>query len=81
MPLQVRPIAISMSVLFFFGISFIGWISGLSPFVCCKRALAGAVLAYITGTLAVKAINAVLMSALITKRINEDKEEDSGIRD
>lgn len=70
-----------MSVLFFFGISFIGWISGLSPFVCCKRALAGAVLAYITGTLAVKAINAVLMSALITKRINEDKEEDSGIRD
>lgn len=78
MPLHVRSIAISIAVMCFFLLSLIAWISGLSPFICCKRALIGAVLAYIAGTWAVKAINAILINAMITKQMNQQEKEDSG---
>ena len=81
MLLHVRSIAISIAVICFFGISLIGWLSDLSPFTCCKRALAGAVFAYVATALAVKAINAILMNAMITKQMNQQKERDSGGRD
>ncbi len=74
MPLHVRSIAVTVAVICFFVLSFICWISGLSPFVCCKRALIGAMLAYITGAWAVKAINAILMNAIITNQMNQEKE-------
>lgn len=80
MLLNARSIGVGIAVVFFFGISLIGWISGISPFTCCKRALAGAFLAYIAGTLAVKAINAILMNAMITSRTNQKKEKGSGGR-
>lgn len=78
MPLHIRSISVSITVICFFGISLIGWISGLSPFTCCKRALLGAVLAYIAGVWAVKAINAILISAMITNQMNQQKEKNSG---
>jgi len=81
MPLHVRSIAISAAVICFFGISLIGWISGLGPFACCKRALAGAAIAYITAACAVKAINAILINAMITKHINQQKEKNSANQD
>ena len=76
MPLHVRSIAVSISVICFFGLSLIGWISNLSPYVCCKRAIAGAVIAYIAGSFAIRAINAILINAMITNRMNQ--QEDSG---
>jgi len=81
MPLHVRSIAVAFAVISFFGISLIGWLSGLSPFTCCKRALAGAALAYITATLAVKAINAILINAMITNQMNKEKEKGGGGKD
>jgi hypothetical protein len=78
MPLNVRPIAVSIAVICFFALSLIGWANGLSPFTCCKRALAGAAIAYIAAALAVKAINAILMNAMITKQMNRQKEKDLG---
>ncbi len=66
MPLGVRSIAVSIAVICFFSLSLISWVSGLPPFTCCKRALVGAVFAYIAGTLAVKAINTILINAMIT---------------
>ncbi|MHC4666489.1 MAG: hypothetical protein ACYS9T_11145 [Planctomycetota bacterium] len=81
MPLHVRPIAVGIAVIFFFGISLVGWISGLSPYTCCKRALAGAVLAYLAGTIAVRAINAVLMHAMITNQMNQKRTKASGSKD
>jgi len=78
MPLHVRSIAVSIAVICFFGVGIIGWISGLSPFTCCKRALVGALLAYVAGAWAVKAINAILISAMITNRMKQQKEKDSG---
>lgn len=81
MPLKVRPIATDVAVISFFILSFIGWLSDLSPFTCCKRALTGAVLAYIATALAVKAINAILIHAIISKHINKQKERGSGSTD
>lgn len=78
MPLHVRSIAVSIAVVCFFALSIIGGFCGLSPFVCCKRALMGAILAYIIGGWAVRAINAILIDAMITNQMNEH--EDSGIR-
>jgi len=71
MPLHVRSIAVSIAVICFFVLSLIGWFCGLSPFVCCKRALIGAVLAYITGGWAVRAINAILVDAIIANQVNQ----------
>jgi len=81
MPLQVRPIAVYTAVIFFFGISVICWLSGLSPFTCCKRAMTGAALGYMATALAVKAINAVLVSAIISDQINQKGESGSAGRD
>jgi hypothetical protein len=77
MPLNVRSIAVSIAVICFFAIAGIGWFSGLSPFTCCKRALVGAAAAYIAGAWAVKAINAILMNAMITSQMKQQKEEDN----
>jgi len=81
MPLNVRSIAVSIAVICFFGIAVIGWGSGLSPFTCCKRALAGTACAYIAAVLAVKAINAILMNAIITDQMKQREEKDSGDTD
>jgi hypothetical protein len=78
MPLPVRSIAVSIAVIFFFGLSLVSCISGLSPFTCCKRALAGALLAYIAASWAIKAINSILINAMITNQINQQKEKSSG---
>lgn len=77
MPLHVKSIAVSIAVICFFAVAVIGLISGLSPFTCCKRALVGAAAAYITGTWAIKAINAILINAMISSRIKQQKEEDN----
>jgi hypothetical protein len=77
MPLHVKSIAVSIAVICFFAVAVIGLISGLSPFTCCKRALVGAVAAYITVTWAIKAINAILINAMISSRIKQHKEENN----
>jgi hypothetical protein len=76
MPLNVKSIAVSIAVICFFVLSIIGGVCGLSPFVCCKRALIGAILAYIAGRLAVRAINAILVDAMIANQLN--RQDDSG---
>ncbi len=75
MPLHVRSIAVSIAVICFFVISLVGWITGLSPFTCCKRALAAAAIAYLAAALAVKTINAILINAMIKNRMNQQKEK------
>jgi len=75
MLLNTRSIAVSIAVICFFGLSFVSWISGLSPFTCGKRALTGAAVAYIAASLAVKAINAILTDAMITSQMNKQKDK------
>jgi hypothetical protein len=73
MLLHVRSIAINIAVICFFALSFIGWISGLSLLVCCKRALIGALVTYIAGGWAVKAINVILVHAMIKNQMNQQE--------
>ena len=77
MLLHVRSIAVNIAVICFFILSLIGWISGLSSFVCCKRALIGALIAYMAGNWAVKAINAILIHAMIENQVNQQKQPSS----
>ena len=77
MPLHAKSIAVSIAVICFFAVAIIGLISGLSPFTCCKRALVGAAAAYIAGAWAVKAINAILINAMISSRIKQQKEDEN----
>lgn len=81
MPLHVRSTAVSIAVIFFFALSIVGWISGLPPSTCGKRALAGAVLAYIAASWAVKAINHILINAMITNQMERQKEKGGGGKD
>ncbi len=78
MPLNIRSTAVSIAVICFFGISIIAWLSGLSPSTCCKRALTGALLAYIAAVFALKAINAILISAMVENQMRQQKEHNSG---
>jgi len=77
MPLNIRPIAVSFAVICFFGISIAACLSGLTPFTCCKRAITGALLAYIAAALAVAAINAILISAMVENEMKQEKEQSS----
>jgi hypothetical protein len=65
-------------VIFFFGLSLVGWIGGLSPFTCCKRSLVGAVAAYIAAAYAVKVINAIVLNAMIKRQIDKQREQSGG---
>ena len=62
--------------MFFFGISLIGWASGLCPFTCCKRAIIGAALAYAATVLAVRATSAILINSMIANKMA--KKEQTG---
>jgi hypothetical protein len=75
MPLDSRSIAISAAVLSFFCLSFIGWISDLAPFTCCKRAVVGALIAFIATKLAVKAINTILTNAMIMSQMKQQRQK------
>jgi len=73
MPLNVRSSAISISVISFFFLSIICWISGLSPFICCKRAMIGAALVYIVVIFIVRVINKILLDVIINKQVEKER--------
>lgn len=75
MPLNVRSISVSVAVICFFGIAIIGWISDLSPFTCCRRALTAAIIAYAVTVLAVKTINIILIDAMAKSRMKQQQRE------
>ncbi|HSW01255.1 MAG TPA: hypothetical protein VLI39_13855 [Sedimentisphaerales bacterium] len=76
MLLPIRTIAVGTAVLFFFAIGIIGSVGGLSPFTCCKRAMLGAAVAYLTAGTAGKAVNAILMQAMIAGQVNQTKKRE-----
>jgi hypothetical protein len=81
MPLNVRQIAVSFAVISFFGIAFVAWFSGLAPFACSKRAITGALIAYLAAALAIKLINAILISAMVENEMQQQKENTSAGKD
>jgi len=75
MLLNDRPIAVAFAVLGFFGIAFVGWLSGLSQLTCCKRALGAAFCIYVAAVIAMKIVNVVLTEALIDSQIKQQRKE------
>ncbi len=73
MPIDGRSTAIKIAAAAFFCVGMIGWMRGVQPDMCCKRALIGAFVAYVATVLAVKATNAVLVSAIIKNEIFEQE--------
>jgi hypothetical protein len=55
--------------------------SGLSTFVCCKRAITGAAIAYAAGAFSVKAINAILINAIISSQMDQHEETGNAGKD
>ena len=78
MPLQAKPIAISVAVICFFIIAFFGWFAALDPLVCSKRAAIGAVIAYWVSKVAVYMINQILISAMVKSRMEQYEKELNG---
>lgn len=72
--LYARYIAVSAAVICFFGLGIIGSLVGLAPDVCCKRALLGAVVAYMVAHAAVRAVTAILTHAMIASQMQKDEE-------
>ena len=81
MPLHVRSISLRTAVMCFFTVSLIGWVSGLSPFTCCKRALTAAFVVYVIAALVVKAINTILINAMVNSQMNQPEEKASDNED
>ena len=77
MPLDVRSISTNAAVASFFLIAIIGWTSKLSSVTCCKRAVIAAIVVYVVATIIVKAINAILLSAMVTKMLKAEQENNS----
>ncbi|UCG46217.1 MAG: hypothetical protein JSU94_12005 [Phycisphaerales bacterium] len=75
MPFNTRSVAVTMAVICFFGVGFISWFSGLSPFTCCRRAVIAAMFAGAAGILTVKAVNAIVISAMASSQMKQRKEE------
>ncbi len=75
MPLNVKTIAVTAAVIFFFLTAFIGIAVGLSSFTCCKRAMAGAIIGYALTTVAVKALNSILINALVDEQLGQQEEK------
>jgi hypothetical protein len=74
--LHVQSIAVSGAVVCFFAIGIIGSISGLAPGACCKRALLGAIVAYVATRVASRAINAILVQAIIDHQMKKERSGD-----
>lgn len=75
MPLNVRPIAVGLSVMCFFTMCIVGALGGISPNTCSKRALAGALVTYIGASLLIRAVNAILTHAVIDNWVRQQKEQ------
>jgi len=67
-PIDVRSTAATLAVMGFFVLGFAGWLGGLCPFVCCKRALIGAAATYAVATVVARAVNAILIDAMAERQ-------------
>ena len=71
--LHVRSIAISIAVVSVFAVAIVGSISGLPPWACCERAVPAAVVIYFVAAAAVRAVNAILIQAIVDNEIHKEQ--------
>jgi uncharacterized membrane protein YuzA (DUF378 family) len=61
----MRQIAITLSVITFFALAFVGWCNDVPVFVCGTRAIAGAGIMYIVISLAGTAVISIIADAAV----------------
>jgi uncharacterized membrane protein YcfT len=71
--LHVRSIAVSSAVVCVFAVGIIASISGLSPWSCCERAILAAAVVYFAAGAAVRAINTILIQAIVDRQVNKEQ--------
>ena len=71
--LHVRSMAVSSAVVCMFAVAIVGSISGLSPWACCERALVAAVIIYFAAGAAVRAINAIVIQAIVDSEMDKER--------
>ena len=71
MPVNPKTFAVKFAVLVFFIMAAVGCFNSLPTDVCAKRALIGAVAAYIVGKFAANSYNSIMIRAIVQKRINQ----------
>lgn len=75
MPLPERAIAIRCAVVCFFVVCVIGVAMDLDCGTCSQRGAWAAFFTYIGARLALKAINAILMQAIVTNWMDQSKDQ------
>jgi hypothetical protein len=68
-----KVVCIRAAVLCFFAVGVIGWLSGLDPAVCCKRAAAAMLIGYTAAAAGVKFLNFILSFSPV--KANHQEEE------
>ncbi len=71
---DMSKIAVKSAIISYFCIAFLGILSGMEPFTCCKRALIASLCVYAATMVIAKAINALLISAIVNREAK--KQED-----
>lgn len=75
--LHAKSIAMSMAVACFFAVALIGSLSGLASWPCCERAIVAALVAYFATGAGVRAVNAILLQAIVDKQVNKERTGES----
>lgn len=65
----MRKVAITTAAIGFFVLAIVGSFSGVPPFVCGLRALAGAGVLYVLTTLAGRAVLTIIVDAIVKARL------------
>ncbi len=67
---DVKQLAVIISVVGFFGLAIVGWISGLAPHTCGIRAAGGAVVLFVLMRFAGRLTTRILADAIVENRSN-----------
>lgn len=77
---SIRQTAGMAAVICFFAMAIIGSLKGHSPATCCFRAVGGAVIAYVTISIAGRWVLAIVIDAIVSSktRTSQSKEQERG---
>jgi hypothetical protein len=78
MIINTKNYSIQIAVAAFFCVACMGALSGLSPWICSKRALISAFIIYGISSCALKVINWIILNALVKSQMNKQEDSASG---
>ena len=76
--MRTRRLAITVSVLGFFCLAFVGWFSGLAPHVCAIRGAVGMVALYVMVRLANRFVSNIIADAIVRNATERETTRNAG---